>query len=96
VVDSSGVFHHTIRSCSCQSARSFHAQLLDMRLYPATMSRPETLFTFSVLDYFHIDSLECKTSALNFYNKLRRITNSHFPNDVPVIIIMSSIRECIC
>jgi hypothetical protein len=63
-----------------------------MRLYPATTNRPETVFSFAVLDYFHIDSLECKTSALNFYNKLRRITNSQFPNRVPVCLCLISCK----
>jgi hypothetical protein len=36
------------------------------------------------LDYFEIDVLECKTSAMNFFNKLRRQTNNAFPHRVPV------------
>jgi hypothetical protein len=36
------------------------------------------------LDYFHIDSMECKTSASSFFSKLRRLTNSSNPLSVPV------------
>jgi hypothetical protein len=61
-----------------------YAQLLRLGLYPSSVERPETAFTFSLLDYFHIDAVECKTSAHNFYNKLRRLTDSVFPYKVPV------------
>jgi hypothetical protein len=59
-----------------------------MKLYPASLTRPETAFTFGLLDYFHIDYLECKTSAMNFYSKLRRLTNSRFPHEVPVSFLL--------
>jgi hypothetical protein len=87
IVDVIGVFHHKLRWCACQSAEPFYAQLLRLGLYPSSMERPETAFTFSLLDYFHIDAVECKTSANNFYNKLRRLTNSLFPHKVPVSVI---------
>jgi len=83
-VDVLGVFQHRLRWCQCQQAEPAYAQLLRLGLYPASIERPETAFTFSLLDYFHIDAVECKTSANNFFNKLRRLTNSLFPHDVPV------------
>jgi hypothetical protein len=87
VVDVIGVFHHRVQWCCCHDAEPPYAQLLRLGLYPASIERPETAFTFSVLDYFHIDALECKTSASNFYNKLRRLTNSIFPHEVPVCLL---------
>ncbi|KAH9928247.1 hypothetical protein B0H21DRAFT_712169 [Amylocystis lapponica] len=54
-----------------------------MALYPASHRRIKSCFTFRVLDDFLLDNLECKTSALNFYSKLRRTTNSTFPDQVP-------------
>jgi hypothetical protein len=57
---------------------------LRLRLYPSTIKYPATAFTFSVLDNFHIDAVECKTSAYNFFNKIRRVTNNEFPDTVPV------------
>jgi hypothetical protein len=35
----------------------------------------ETAFTFSVLDDFLLDNLECKTTAQQYYSKLQHITN---------------------
>ncbi|KAI6096195.1 hypothetical protein F5141DRAFT_1067825 [Pisolithus sp. B1] len=45
------------------------------RLFPASISKPKTAFTFDVLDHFLIDALECKTSAMSFYQKLKRTGN---------------------
>jgi hypothetical protein len=84
VVDSIGITHHRFHICQCCDAKPLYVQLLEMQLFPATITRPETVFTFSVLDRFHIESLECKVSASNFFNQLRRLTNSIFPHKVPV------------
>ncbi|KAJ7899530.1 hypothetical protein B0H14DRAFT_2331726, partial [Mycena olivaceomarginata] len=58
-------------------------QLLDARIYPATPDKPSTAFTFNVLEEFALDSLECKTAALTFLSKLRRMTNPIFPLSTP-------------
>lgn len=84
IVDSSGVYQHKARQCLCVNSPEFHIQLLMLRLYPSTIQNPETAFTFSVLENFHIDTVECKTSANNFFNKLKRLTNNAFPHTVPV------------
>jgi hypothetical protein len=84
VIDTSGITHHRFQICGCPAAKPLQIQLLQMQLFPATISRPETVFTFSVLDRFHIEALECKISASNFFNQLRRLTNSMFPHLVPV------------
>ncbi|KAG1870329.1 hypothetical protein F4604DRAFT_1881284 [Suillus subluteus] len=49
---------------------------------PNALSR-KTAFTFRVLDDFLLDNLECGTSAMNYYSKLRRMTSSMFPHLVP-------------
>jgi hypothetical protein len=41
-----------------------------MGLFAASLQRPETAFTFNVLDYFHIDAMECHTAASNFVAKI--------------------------
>lgn len=87
IIDVLGVFHHKIRWCCCEAAEPMYAQLLRLGLYPSSTERPETAFTFSLLDYFYVDAMECKTSANNFYNKLRRLTNSVFPYKVPVRVL---------
>lgn len=84
LVHVNGVFEHCIRFCKCEGALPDHEQLFVHRLFPSTFNRPETAFTFDVLDYYGIDAMECKTSAQSFFQKLRRVTNNAFPSEVPV------------
>ncbi|KAI0708306.1 hypothetical protein C8Q76DRAFT_770330 [Earliella scabrosa] len=83
VVDVSGVHELPFVFCSCADAESRDLQLLRMGYYPATARRPRTVFTFRVLDDFLLTNKECKTAAMNYYNKLRRITDDTFPHAVP-------------
>ncbi|KAI6138394.1 hypothetical protein BKA82DRAFT_4366513 [Pisolithus tinctorius] len=62
---------------------SWMSQLLRAKLFPSTFEKPSTAFTFAVLDDFLRDNLECGTSGMNYYSKLRRITSSVFPHLVP-------------
>jgi hypothetical protein len=92
VVDKSGVHSVMIRYCLCSSALSQDTQLFQMGMFPASFNRPKTAFTFAVLDDFLLDNLECGTSAMNYYSKLRRMTSSVFPHLVPVSNILCIIR----
>jgi hypothetical protein len=84
VTHTNGIYQRRIRWCLCPDAPARDIQLLRMGLYPATAKRPSSAFTFQLLDYFYIDSMECKTSANNFYNKLRRLSCNAFPDTLPV------------
>lgn len=84
IVDCSGVYQRRIGWCNCREAPARYLQLLRSRLYPASLKRPKTAFTFNVLEYFHVDAVECKTSAMNFFTKLRRLSNYMVPDSVPV------------
>ncbi|KIK96748.1 hypothetical protein PAXRUDRAFT_92677, partial [Paxillus rubicundulus Ve08.2h10] len=81
VVYSSGIFSHTVSWCTCPNATKTerHLQLLQVQLFPANISRPKTAFTFDVLDHYHIDSLECKTTTMSFFTKLQRLTPKGTP-----------------
>ena len=84
IVDVSRIHQLIVSWCCCQGAPDHMAQLFQYHLFPASTSRPSTAFTFPVLEYFHVDSVECKTSAFNFCNKLRRLTDFSSPQSVPV------------
>ena len=84
LVDVSGVHQLIVSWCCCPNAPDQATQLFQHRLFPASISRPSTAFTFGVLEYFHIDAVECKTSASNFSSKLRRLTDFSSPQSVPV------------
>jgi hypothetical protein len=85
-ITTSGIYRRSVQKCMCPSAPALHIQLFQMRLFPATLKKPSTAFTFAVLDQFYIEAMECKTSALQFYSKLQRMTNNSFPHSVPVRI----------
>ncbi|KAI6110329.1 hypothetical protein EV401DRAFT_1869650, partial [Pisolithus croceorrhizus] len=86
IVHTEGIFSHEVWVCKCPGSdpNDWHLDLLHQRLFPASICKPKTAFTFDVLDHFLIDALECKTSAMSFYQKLKRFTNNAFPERVPV------------
>jgi len=95
LVHVNGVFEHCVRFCKCPDASSEHEQLFVHRLFPSTFDRPKTAFTLDVLDYFGIDAMECKTSAQSFFQKLRRVTNNAFPDEVPVSSLLAAIHSTV-
>ncbi|KIN94246.1 hypothetical protein M404DRAFT_35256 [Pisolithus tinctorius Marx 270] len=83
VVDVTGVHFIAMHWCQCEAAESLQVQLLRAKLFPATFEKPSTAFTFAVLDDFVRDNLECGTSGMNYYSKLRRVSSGVFPHLVP-------------
>jgi hypothetical protein len=88
VVDTSGVHRIVVEWCNCinddpRYDRRRDLDLLKLGLYPASFKNIQTVFTFHVLDDFLLENLECKTSAMNYYSKLRRVTSKAFPEIVP-------------
>lgn len=94
VVHTTGVFQHRVRWCTCSGCPKRHFQLLRTCLYPASIRRPKTVFTFDVLDHSTADAMECKTPAQSFFRKLRRLTNNAFPHQVPVSHDFHSTFHC--
>jgi hypothetical protein len=84
VVDRSGIHEIGVSWCHCPEAPDHDMQLMMAGLFPATFRNPKTAFTFRVLEDFHLDNLECKTTSSTFFSRLRRLTNDEFPNTVPV------------
>lgn len=83
IVDITGVHHLPVHFCACDDAPSIRTQLIRLALYPVTYDRPETVFTFRVLEDFDLENLETKASAQRYYAKLRRLTSNAFPQSVP-------------
>lgn len=84
IVDVSGIHFVTVNFCTCPGSPPEYVQLLRCHLFPATLKTMRTAFTFRVLDDFIRDNLECGTSAMNYYSKLRRVTSNVFPHLIPV------------
>ncbi|KAI5987927.1 hypothetical protein EDC04DRAFT_2873309 [Pisolithus marmoratus] len=75
IVHTKGIFTHEISWCSCPGS--------DPNDWHLDIYKPKTAFTFDVLNHFLVDALECKTSAMSFYQKLKQLTNNAFPDRVP-------------
>jgi hypothetical protein len=84
LVNPTGVFDMEVLFCICPNSVDRDEQLLKSGLLPSSFKQIETAFTFSVLDDFLTDNLECKTTAQQYYSKLQSITNRMFPDQVPV------------
>jgi hypothetical protein len=84
IVDKSGVHRLRVHPCRCTGCPPLDLQYLDMGMFPSSLRKVQTAFTFQVLDDFRMDNLECKTSALKYYNKLRRLTSNVYPESIPV------------
>ena len=95
MVHQSGVFDMEVLFCICPNAMARDEQLLHAGLFPSSLKQIETAFTFSVLDDFLLDNLECKTTAQQYYSKLQHITNRMFPDNVPVSHVIYSVI-CLC
>jgi hypothetical protein len=81
IVASTRIFKRSIWWCHCiKSLKWFVQLLLRAKLFPASFKNPKTAFMFDVLDQFQLDALECKTVAMNFMSKIRRITDEVFPS----------------
>ncbi|KAG1721824.1 uncharacterized protein EDB91DRAFT_1240275 [Suillus paluster] len=92
IVNRSRVHQLEVRCCGCPDAMSPDIQMFRHGLFAASFNRPKTLFTFSVLNDFLLDNLECGTSAMamNYYNKLRQVTSSTFPH---LVLLMRVSRQ---
>jgi hypothetical protein len=93
IVDRSGVHQLKVHLCLCPGCPPKDVQYFDLGLFPASLQKVKTAFTFAVLDDFRMDNLECKTSGLKYYSKLRRLTSNCFPQSVPVSSPASAPRE---
>ena len=73
-------FHQLrVNYCQCSGPPGGHypgTQLLRSSLFPATVAQPRTAFTFDVLELFHHQTLQGKTTAWDFYNALAHFTDN--------------------
>ena len=83
MVDVSGIHHLPVSQCGCATADPrVDICFLEMGLFPASFQRVQTVFTIKVLEDYRLSNLECKTSAYQYYQKLRRLTSPAFPKAV--------------
>ncbi|KLO04514.1 hypothetical protein SCHPADRAFT_794629, partial [Schizopora paradoxa] len=72
IMDVNGPHNVAVKVCRCgdiqHEDREPRNQFLRMGWYPATPHRPQTAFTFALLDLFHELSVQGKLSAHDFYH----------------------------
>ena len=76
--DISGVHTVCITYCFCErnGDGNRRTQLLDARWFPASWSRPSTVFTFRLLNFIHKLQTRSKINLYDFYASLVSVTDS--------------------
>jgi len=73
IIDLSSIYTIDVQFCACYhipGGSANHTQLLRFRCFPLTITRPQSTFTFDVLNTFHLLTLQGKVSAYDFYSTL--------------------------
>ncbi|KAI9069574.1 hypothetical protein FKP32DRAFT_1559434, partial [Trametes sanguinea] len=82
-----GYHHMRVTLCTCTGTvcepLAVWKQYLRARWFPATTTRPSTIFTFEVLDLFHTLTLQSKINAYDFFLSLGRLTDNSGLSDHP-------------
>ncbi|KZV78847.1 hypothetical protein EXIGLDRAFT_783167 [Exidia glandulosa HHB12029] len=77
--DVSGIHSMTVHKCECrgygEDPEALYAQLLRARLFPATFERPQTAFTFALMEHWHLDVLQGKKPVYDYWISLQRRTH---------------------
>jgi len=85
IIDVNGTHSFRTFYCHCPSVTDGAWKQLTMAgLFPSSIDRPSTVFTFGVMKLFHLLSTIGKTSAMDFVQCLKRRTDGAFPNDSQV------------
>ena len=83
IIHTNGIHHIGVVYCSCRGMENTHADMMAAGFVPTSFSRYRTFFTHAVLDDFRLSNLECKASAYQYFQKLRRQTSPMSPESVP-------------
>jgi hypothetical protein len=87
VVHTNGTHECKILYCHCEPLyrrQDKALQLIRHQLFPPSLDRPQTVFTFAVLDDFDRHSLNAKSSNYDYCKTLRDFTNAAFPEETHV------------
>jgi hypothetical protein len=84
LISHNGVHNTQVAFCGCRADSDRVEQLIRFGLFPATLKRPTTAFTLTVLREFHLHHLESKESAFDFIGALRRLTDNVFASETSV------------
>ncbi|KIJ22949.1 hypothetical protein M422DRAFT_196506 [Sphaerobolus stellatus SS14] len=75
VLDITGVHTISVGFCQCSKGPEPAEQLLLVKLFPATVLRPQTAFSFRALKLFHMVHLTAHTTVWDFIGAMHRLSN---------------------
>jgi hypothetical protein len=86
VFDITGIVRVNLDFCGCETSSHIdrYIQLIRAGLYPATIQRPQTAFTFRCLETLHELSLQSKITVFDFYNTLLQKSDKLRLGKIPV------------
>jgi hypothetical protein len=76
VLDVNGVHEVGVNFCDCEKSKPEFIQLLCYGSFPASVDRPKTAASFTVLKHFQLLNFESKVSPFEFYNTLACLTDN--------------------
>jgi hypothetical protein len=82
VVHTNGIHHIALVSCICNGHETITTDLIYAGWVPTSFVRVRTIFTSAVLDHFRYCNLEMRSSAYQFFQLMRRVTNPLAPSKV--------------
>lgn len=82
VVHTNGIHHIALVSCQCHGDDIITTDLIYAGWIPTSFIRVRTIFTSAVLDHFRYCNLEMRSSAYQFFQLMRRVTNPLAPSKV--------------
>jgi len=82
VVHTNGIHHIALVSCTCKGHETITTDLIYAGWVPTSFVRVRTIFTCAVLDRFRYCNLEMRSSAYQFFQLMRRVTNPLAPSKV--------------
>lgn len=87
IIHTNGIHRRSVQFCNCNNSPLNFEQLVISQFFPATIKFPATAFTFSLLEVFHQLTLSSKITPYDYFDALKKLTNSAFPQDVEVCIV---------
>ncbi len=84
-IHTNGIHRCLVQFCACRDAAANFQQLVLLRLFPATLKFPATVFTFDLLSTFHQLTLCSKITPYDYFDTLKKLTNNAFPQGVEVM-----------
>ena len=92
IVHDHGIVEMKVRFCACiaegeKAPISLPMQLLGFGLFPGTWKEPRTAFTINGLRDYHLLSVQCQITGIDFATYLQRCTDNVLYKDVTVRLL---------